>query len=85
MSKSFTNYHSHTQHTPIKKKRATTKAFETNRRLTIHELASTNYIGVKEQRPAELFKKELQTSYKSRLTFYGQESPRLPELREMNY
>ena len=48
MSKSFTNYHSHCQKTPMKKKRATTKAFETNRRLTIHELASTNYIGVKE-------------------------------------
>ena len=46
------------------------KAFIPDRRPTIHELASVTFMGVKEQRPAEMLKAELQSSVLSRAPFY---------------
>ena len=42
ISKSISNMYSHTQHTTKNKQKEPVKAFKTNRRMTIHELASTN-------------------------------------------
>jgi hypothetical protein len=59
ISKSFSNMYTHSNNAPTRRIKDPLKAFETNRRMTIYELASTNYIGVQESRPVELLKKEL--------------------------
>lgn len=48
----------------------TPKAYIPDRKPTIYETASVNFIGVKEQRPAELLKMELQIQENARSSFY---------------
>lgn len=46
-------------------------AYLPDRKPTVHESACANFIGVKEQRPVELLKMELQNTIPARKTFYS--------------
>ena len=63
-------------------------AYIPDRKPTIHEAASNNYIGVLEQRPVELLKLEMQSDKSARRNFYQYNSPiksnNLPRLKKIN-